>query len=187
MSEALMIIDAQSPWDDGNWRTVQAIQAALPAFRERMPIIWVFKTDDDHIEPTQLNGRALLDLFGGLGARNLAPSLHPRATDFVTTKKDMDAFSNPTLKPFLKELGIQNIYLAGFKASQCVYETGCGATTNDPLSPEDSWNVHLLLPLTADSGDELTHLYEDDFERQGIFICNDLETILGNRYSRPRN
>jgi nicotinamidase-related amidase len=186
MSEALMIIDAQSPWDTGNRKTVQAIQAALPAFRERMPVIWVFKTDDgDDFQPTQLKGRSLPDLFSEKGRQYLMPSLHPRSTDFVTAKKEMDAFTNPRLKPFLKRMGIDHIYLAGFKTGMCVYKTGCTAAAGDPLGLDRQFNVHLLLPLTADSDDRIEPPHENYFESQGITLCNNLEMVLGKRYAAP--
>jgi nicotinamidase-related amidase len=150
-----------------------------------MPIIWVFKSDDPPFKPTRLNGRHLLDLFSRNSAPYIIPSIHPHATDYVTLKNKTNAFSNPMLRPFLRTLGIQNAYFAGFRAGQCIYDSACGGLVDDPLTIEYRLNTHIILPLTADTDNQLTHIYEDDLEKQGVSVLYDLETIFGKRYPAP--
>jgi nicotinamidase-related amidase len=159
---ALLLVDVQKYYADDSPQTVTNIANACAAVRGRMAIIWVYwapyaswhfdlnadlKTQPPFCvgdNPTQQRESKLT-----LDAHLMTPSLRPAASDWVTGKNNMSAFTNPALATFLKQAGIRHLVIGGFATSACVRATAIEAK-------EHGLHTRLALDLTADYDDGKT-------------------------------
>lgn len=143
-NEAVLIIDVQKAFCDAatfrqafsalrvmegvewdvvsNQRNAARIRDFAAAARGKIPLIWTGVHPAGH-GYDRWTGEPL---SSGPGMPYLAyPDI--KAGDALFYKNENDAFDNWALAPYLRELGVEKIHLAGMNYHACVAETACGA------------------------------------------------------------
>jgi nicotinamidase-related amidase len=153
---AFMAVDVQNRWANANPATVFRLNSALSSLRKRMPIFWVFMIDGTGMlyetagiqNPRRWTARSWEQLRSLYRNHDLAPTLRPHGTDWVTLKDEADGFGNLKLGPFLKQHGIDHLIVGGFLSQQCVLQTMTGARYYERL------RVTFAADLSADIEDK---------------------------------
>lgn len=173
MPDTLLLIDVQPEWTDRNPSVTARIAAALPLLRDHMDVVWVYNDREwaERHPGSVLRGR--LPGNFNLAARMAAP----RKDERVFFKSEQDAFTNPSLAPYLLNRDCSNIYLAGFLASCCVMSTAAGAPPG--IKP------HVFENLSGDSFDEFPIGRRELFLKQNIALASALGLEKKPRFAYP--
>lgn len=152
---AFLLIDVQRAWAAQSPVTLLNILSALPNLRKHMPIVHIYWGLGPR-QPAQLSQRslALRVALQRLTFPPYTPLIKPEPGDWCTRKSKENAFSNPRLAPFLRQMGVERVLVGGFLASDCVQATLFGALNNgfqtkfvSHLSSDGHHKVHMK-PLT---------------------------------------
>jgi nicotinamidase-related amidase len=167
MKQAFIAIDVQNAWADDNPFTTDAIEDAVVRLRPVMPIIWVYLSWLPIQKPFQAREFALTTDFNTAVAWDVhnrwnQPALKIEPEDWIVTKSAKSLFNNPDAESFLRGLGVNELFMAGFKATECVY-----------ASAYDARRVHrfkttVLSGLTADYDDVTDCEGKEFFDHHGI-------------------
>lgn len=123
MKPALLVIDYQKAFLSGDPQTVQSLEqtkayinSAIELFRERnLPVVCV-----QHLSPKDA-------LVPGNPGYEIPDGLKILPTDIHVQKEHGNSFHQTKLCQTLKDLGVDTIFLAGFRAEYCVLSTYRGA------------------------------------------------------------
>lgn len=172
--KAFLIIDAQSMCTRNLPRTNRDLQQAAEVAHSSMPVIWTYYTGTAATIAPQPARTGLSQIFNpespvDFAKNNMLPTISPHDEDWVFNKSVSDAFENKALLPFLQQLGIKELYIAGYMIGVCVE-----ATVKSAIKHGLKTTV-----LTDLSG----HLSDEDADRQSA-IEKSLKPIKGLHLAR---
>jgi nicotinamidase-related amidase len=134
MPDALLVIDIQHDFTQPNGRmpvaadqaeqTITNINAMLEASEAKAVLPVYVGNEFGRFDPLNLF-RNFASVKGTAGSR-LDPRLRVVGNGYFS-KRTGNAFSNPGLASFLREAGVEQLYLTGLYAEACVFETFKGA------------------------------------------------------------
>jgi nicotinamidase-related amidase len=126
MKPALLVIDYQKAFLSGDPQTVQSLEqakayinSAIELFRERnLPVVCI-----QHCSPQD-------GLQPGKPGFEVPDCIRILPTDFHVQKEHGNSFHQTDLCRILGDLGVDTVFLAGFRAEYCVLSTYRGAQDN---------------------------------------------------------
>lgn len=147
MSDALLLIDVQDPWSTHNPETLRRIRKTIPDIRRLMPVFAVFKGGRRLIEkyPEGYPPGYCSNIF-----QSVCPAVRVAPEDMVFLKGGADAFGNRSLAAHLRRVGVQRLFLAGFMAGECIYDTAEGAVRS-------KFKACVVSNLVADASDKINN------------------------------
>ena len=131
---ALLVIDMLNDFIEdtgtllvpGAKRIVPRIEQVLAdARRQDIPVIYI--TDSHRLDDHEFRfwpAHAVSDTWGG----EIIKELEPMEGDYIIPKRRYSAFFGTDLDTYLRELGINKLYLTGVLSNICVYATAMDAS-----------------------------------------------------------